>query len=104
AHAPAPAKTGHKAITKAAAKAAQSRASQLKQLEAAFPKAVDMPSILLQIQKLATQSNVSMQSFAPSLPTPGNGYDIVQIDVTVSGRYRDIERFVHALRVQATST
>ena len=39
-----------------AAKAAQSRASQLKQLEAAFPKAVDMPSILLQIQKLATQS------------------------------------------------
>ena len=46
------------------------KASQHAQLQTAFPRTLDMPSILLQVQRLATQSNVSLESFAPSLPTP----------------------------------
>jgi Tfp pilus assembly protein PilO len=92
-----------KAQAKAAKAKADAKASEAAQLQAAFPTAVGMPSILLQVQKLATQSKVSLESFAPAMPTPVNGYDSIAIDVTVTGHYLAIQRFVHALRVQAAS-
>ena len=100
-----PAKTGTtKAKAHAAAKhKAGAHASQLQQLKAAFPTEVGMPSILLQVQRLASQSGVSLESFAPSMPVPQSGYDSIAIDVTVAGRYKEIQRFVHALRMSAAS-
>jgi Tfp pilus assembly protein PilO len=92
-----------KAQARAAKTKAAAKASEAAQLQAAFPTAVGMPSILLQVQKLATQSKVSLESFAPAMPTPVSGYDSIAIDVTVTGHYRAIQRFVHALRVQAAS-
>jgi Tfp pilus assembly protein PilO len=79
------------------------RASQIAQLRAAFPDQVQMPSMLLEVHRLATRSGVSLDSFSPSMPTPGSGYDSIQISVAVTGRYAGIQRFVHALRAQAAS-
>ena len=33
-----------------------------------------------------------------------SGYDSYAIDITVNGRYADVQRFVHGLRTQAGST
>ena len=66
-------------------------------------RSVEMPSLLLQMQRLAGAADVSLESFAPSSPTPLSGYDSIPIDVTVTGRYRAIQRFVHDLRTQAGS-
>jgi Tfp pilus assembly protein PilO len=92
-----------KATAKGGKSKADSPASQVAQLHAAFPERVQMPSLLLQAQKLATTSGVTLDSFAPSMPTPGSGFDSIQITLAVSGRYASIQRFVHALRVQAAS-
>jgi Tfp pilus assembly protein PilO len=90
---------------KAAAKQkAAKQASQAAQLQAALPTQVQMPSLLLEVQKLATRAGVTLESFAPSMPMPQSGYDSIPIDVTVAGRYRGIQRFVHLLRVQALPT
>jgi Tfp pilus assembly protein PilO len=99
------------AAQKAAAKAkaagkgkAASKETQPQLLRVAFPSDVGMPSILLQVQRLAVASGVSLESFAPSMPTPVSGYSSIPINVTVNGRYREIQRFVKALRVQAGSS
>jgi Tfp pilus assembly protein PilO len=106
--APAPAKSHSTAgKTKATAGHGKSKvdaqASEIAQLHAAFPDQVRMPSILLQVHGLATRSGVSLDSFSPSTPTPGSGYDSIQISIAVTGRYAGIQRFVHALRAQAAS-
>jgi Tfp pilus assembly protein PilO len=96
--------SGKKPATVDARQAAKDRAAQKAQLQAAFPRQLQMPSILLQVQRLAERTHVSLESFAPSVPTAMSGYDSYPIDVTVNGRYRDVQRFVHALRTQAGST
>ena len=102
---PATSGPGHAKATKGSAKqAAKAKAAQQAQLQAAFPRALQMPSILLQVQKLAQRTHVSLESFAPSVPTVMSGYDSYPIDITVNGRYRDVQRFVHVLRTQAGAT
>jgi Tfp pilus assembly protein PilO len=102
---PATSGSGHAKATKGSAKqAAKEKAAQQAQLQAAFPRALQMPSILLQVQHIATRMHVSLESFAPSVPTAMSGYDSYPINITVNGRYRDVQRFVHALRTQAGST
>src|SRR5262245_51637921 len=100
-----PARPVHRSNSKSATAAQQKadRASQLKQLHAALPTSLQMPSILLQVQHLAERSGVSLESFAPALPVVGSGFDSTQITVTVNGRYRAVQRFVHDLRAQAAS-
>jgi Tfp pilus assembly protein PilO len=83
---------------------AKDAANQPALLAVAFPTEVAMPSILLQVQRLATESDVLLEAFAPTLPTPQSGYDSIPIDVKVTGRYRAIQKFVHALRAQAGSS
>jgi Tfp pilus assembly protein PilO len=99
-----PAKPVKKPVTKGAKQAAAEKAAQIAQLRAAFPMSLQMPSVLLQVQRLAERSKVSLESFAPAMPITGSGYDSSQITLTVNGRYPAIQRFVHALRVQAGSS
>jgi Tfp pilus assembly protein PilO len=97
------AKSGAKGKAKAKSKA-EAKTNQAELLQVAFPAAVNMPSILLQVEKLADASGVSLDSFAPTAATSQSGYDAIPINVTVAGRYKGIQRFVHALRVQAGSS
>jgi Tfp pilus assembly protein PilO len=70
-------------------------------LATAFPSDVMMPSLLRQVQRVANDANVSLDSFTPSGITQLAGYNAIPIDLTVTGQYNAIERFVHQLRVQA---
>jgi Tfp pilus assembly protein PilO len=93
--------TGSTTPAKGASKKKQSQATQTALLQKAFPTEVAMPSILLQVQRLATASGVTLDAFAPGAMMPQSGFGSIPIDVKVSGRYRGIQRFVHALRVHA---
>jgi Pilus assembly protein, PilO len=73
-------------------------------LATAFPSELLMPSILVQVQRVAADTNVSLEAFAPSGETPLAGYSAIPIDLSVTGQYGEIQRFVHRLRVQAGST
>jgi Tfp pilus assembly protein PilO len=70
----------------------------------AMPASLQMPTILRQVQALAAGSHVSVVTFTPSGATPLAGYDAVPIDLSVTGRYAAVEKFLHKLRVQAGST
>lgn len=72
-------------------------------LATAFPADVRMPSILLQLRRLATASNVSLESVAPSAGTALTGYEAIPIELSVTGRYGEIQRFMRLLRMQAGS-
>jgi Tfp pilus assembly protein PilO len=80
------------------------KVTQADLLQLAFPSELGMPSILLQVQRLADGSGVTLEAFAPAMGLPLSGYQSIPIDVTVIGRYKNIQRFVHALRVQAGSS
>src|SRR5262249_32981229 len=73
-------------------------------LVAAFPSDVQMPTLLRQVQRVAAVSNVSLDTFTPSAPVAGTGYQAIPIAVTVTGRYADIRHFLHQLRLQAGVT
>jgi hypothetical protein len=73
-------------------------------LATAMPASLQMPSILRQVDQLASASHVTVQSFTPSAATPASGYDEVPIAVTAGGRYGSVESFLHLLRTQAGAT
>jgi hypothetical protein len=75
--------------------------SGLTLLQIAMPEALQMPSVIRQVQTLANGSNVNIQSFGPSAPTPMAGYDVVPISLSVQGRYGSVESFLRGLRLQA---
>jgi Tfp pilus assembly protein PilO len=80
---------------------AKPKANGTKVLLKAMPASLQMPSVLRQVRKLASSSSVTVESFTPSVATPAAGYDAVPIDVSVTGRYASVERFLHKLRLQA---
>jgi Tfp pilus assembly protein PilO len=67
----------------------------------AMPSSVQMPGVLRQVQRLASTSSVTLESFTPSTATPAAGYDAVPIDVSVAGPYASVQKFLHGLRTQA---
>jgi hypothetical protein len=73
-------------------------------LTTAMPSDLQMPALLVQVQRNAALSNVSLDSFVPAAATPLSGYNAVPIDVRISGRYAAIQQFLHRLRVQAGTT
>jgi Tfp pilus assembly protein PilO len=77
--------------------------SGLALLRVAMPDNVMMPSVLNEVQRLARSSDVSLNDFTPSVPSPVSGYDTVPIAVQVAGRYAAVERFLRRLRYQAGS-
>jgi hypothetical protein len=84
-------------------KASKSKTSGLGLLDTAMPAELQMPSVLRQVQRLASVSNVSLQSFSPSSAMPANGYSTVPISLSVTGRYTSLQGFLKRLRVLAGS-
>jgi Pilus assembly protein, PilO len=72
-------------------------------LSKAMPATVRMSGVLRQVQSLADASGITLDSFAPSSAVVLSGYEAIPIDIAVTGRYADIQRFLKRLRVQARS-
>jgi len=76
---------------------------KLRALAVAMPNEVAMPTVLRQLLRNARLADVSLDSVKPAVGTVLNGYITVPIDVTVSGRYFKVERFLKRLRLQAAT-
>jgi Tfp pilus assembly protein PilO len=74
-------------------------ASELFQAADAMPGSTDMPGIVLGLRHLTTQSNVTLTSVRPSPPVAlALGYSAVPINITVTGNYIHITKFLGLLR------
>jgi len=82
-------------------KADKSKTSGLGLLNTAMPEELQMPSVLRQVQRLASASDVELNTFTPSVGTPMNGYSEVPISLAVTGRYSSLQDFLHRIRTQA---
>jgi Tfp pilus assembly protein PilO len=76
-------------------------ATTTKALTVGLPDDIEMPSLLRQVQKVAQETRVSLTSFKPNAAVPGTGYQAIPVDITVTGHFLGIQRFVRVLRTQA---
>jgi Tfp pilus assembly protein PilO len=88
-------------VARSAKKPGKPKSTGIGQLDRAMPTSLQMPGVLRQVQRLASASHVSLDSFTPSASTPAANYDSVPIDLSVTGRYASVQSFLHGLRVQA---
>jgi Tfp pilus assembly protein PilO len=69
-------------------------------LARAMPQRVAMPAVLRQLLRASGRSDVRLDSVTPAAATTGTGYQVVPMDVVVTGRYFAIQDFLHRLRTQ----
>ena len=81
-----------------AARAAQRR--QLGEVQTAMPDELAMPQVVDDLNHLAAQAGVSLDTVTPAPPVAGSGYDAVPVTVVVDGRFFAVERFLHLVRTQ----
>lgn len=73
-------------------------------LDAALPPGVAMPNIVDQLNALADQAGVLLDTVTPGTsPTVGTGYVTVPLTVIVDGRYFAIEKFLRLVRTQVVT-
>jgi Pilus assembly protein, PilO len=70
--------------------------------QAALPDALAMPQIVDQLDALADQSNVTLDTVTPAAVETGTGYTDVPLTVVVDGNYFSVEKFLHLVRNQVT--
>ncbi len=81
----------------AAVKGAKSRA-----LGSALPSTVAMPQIVDQLNALADQAHVTLDTVTPADATVGNGYYTVPLTVVVDGHFFSVQKFLRLVRNQVS--
>jgi Tfp pilus assembly protein PilO len=79
---------------------AQNGSARLQVLDTALPAQPAMAQVVEQLNHLATQAGVTLDTVTPSTEVPGSGYEAVPLNVVVDGRYFGVERFLHLVRTQ----
>ncbi len=74
------------------------RASDLYRLTKALPDTNDMPAILLDVNRLAAQNDLTFSSITPQPGVLGTGSVSLPIVVTVQGRFSAVSRFLRDVR------
>lgn len=70
----------------------------LLELSASVPESPDLPSLLIELQDLAYENNVILQSVRPSdLTDSGSGFLAVPLEIRVRGSWAENVEFVQAL-------
>ncbi|MDX6514038.1 MAG: Pilus assembly protein PilO [Gaiellaceae bacterium] len=76
-------------------------AVDLFRLTKAMPDVDDMPGIVFELSRVARASSVALESVKPVPRIPmAVGYAAIPVEVTVSGKYPEITRFLQGLREQ----
>jgi len=78
------------------------RVAEVYRLARAMPANLDMPDILLELDQVARDSGIELQSITPQAPTPGNGFSIVPISLTFQGDYYSVTDLLYRLRSLVT--
>jgi Tfp pilus assembly protein PilO len=81
---------------------AKTSTAQLKALEAALPGELAMPEIVDQLDSLARQAGVSLDTVTPQVPVVGVGYYAEPITVVVDGHFFDVKKFLHLVRTRVS--
>lgn len=64
----------------------------------ALPDSFDMAATLLEIERIAKQHKLAFSEVVPTVASPGLGYLVHPMDVTLQGRFDQVSGFVGALR------
>jgi Tfp pilus assembly protein PilO len=80
------------------------QAADIFRLVKAMPDTPDMPSLLVDLSRLARESGVNLQSVKPSALTPlVQGYAVLPVTVTVAGTFASVNAFLARMRAQVTA-
>jgi hypothetical protein len=75
------------------------RATDGYRLATALPTTVDMPGVILDVQRLASRNRLSFTSIAPQgAGVAGSGYVATPVALQVQGRFGDVSKFLGDLR------
>lgn len=74
------------------------RQSDLYRLRRAMPSVVDMPGVMLDLDRLAKRAEVKFDAITPQGEVALNGFAMRPIDVVLSGRFTNVSRFLRELR------
>jgi Tfp pilus assembly protein PilO len=70
------------------------RASDVFRLNRAMPDEVDMPGIILTLNRMASGHNLDFNSVTPSSVVPQTGFNVQPLTVVLQGRFTDVSSFL----------
>lgn len=73
---------------------------ELGRLRTAMPDALDMPQVVDELNALAGEAGVTLDTVTPQAATLGIGYTSVPLTVVVDGHYFGVEQFLHLVRTR----
>jgi hypothetical protein len=90
----------NKAAASAAAVAAPEPVdvSELFRLSKAIPDRADMAEMILELNRIATDTGITFESIAPQAALPAQGYQIVPIELAFEGNFYGLSDFLFRLR------
>jgi hypothetical protein len=83
---------------------AKTAKEKLRLLAVAMPTELQMSEVMRELIWNARRADVQLDAVKPAAGTIQNGYVAVPMDVTVTGRYFNVERLLRQLRLQAGRT
>jgi Tfp pilus assembly protein PilO len=86
------AKLAQAEVTRAEGKKNQARLIELAKM---VPASDEMPSLIIQIQDLASQSGITFMSITPAEPIASEGINAIPLDVQFVGTFFDLSDFVY---------
>jgi hypothetical protein len=87
-----------RAMALAARQSEPIRVADLFRLTKAMPNEVDMPSVILELNRIARDSGIRFDSITPQAPAAGTGYQVVPINLVFQGNYFELADFLFRMR------
>ncbi|HZO50799.1 MAG TPA: type 4a pilus biogenesis protein PilO [Gaiellaceae bacterium] len=76
----------------------QVRASDVFRLNRAMPDGIDMPGIILALNRLAAKHHLQFGSLQPSAVVAQTGFNVQPLSVELEGRFADVSAFLREVR------
>ncbi len=74
------------------------RVADLFRLSKAMPDRIDMPGVLLELNRIATETGISFESISPHGAVSQSSYQVVPIDLVFQGNFYSLSDFLYRLR------
>lgn len=87
-----------RALSLQAGNAERVRVADLFRLSKAMPDQADMPGVLLELNRIATDTGIRFDSVSPQVSVPAEGYQTVPIQLVFQGNFYDLADFLYRLR------
>jgi Tfp pilus assembly protein PilO len=80
------------------AKPVNPRVDDLFRLTKAMPANTDMPGILLELSRVASDTGIKFDSITPGVAQPGSSYQVLPIELVFHGSFYELSDFLFRLR------